>query len=342
MTPIRRLLYLGYYFRKMNWPLLRRFMRHVREQHGIGRGRQSAAFVIDSLRYNISPLEWYQFGFLSLTPAEKATWAGTGTMYEFQLRANPPKQREVLNDKRRFYKAYGQYFRHDLVDRNDLEQNPHLARQLLEEHGKLVFKDATGNCGISVHIAPTSELDADSLVDWMRQNDYDMVETFARQHDALQALSPSGVNTVRIFTLVTESGEYRMLGCRLRISVDSHVDNLAAGNLAAPIDAETGIINGPGVYSDITRAPEAVHPRTGVRIEGFQVPFWQETMDMVREASLLHPENRSIGWDVVVTAEGPGLIEGNHDWCKLVWQLPVNQGLKPFLKGFATHIGRHK
>ena len=49
---------------------------------------------------------------------------------------------------------------------------------------------------------------------------------------------------------------------------------------------------------------------------------------MVREASLLHPENRSIGWDVVITEEGPGLIEGNHDWCKLVWQLPVNRGLK--------------
>jgi hypothetical protein len=292
--------------------------------------------VTDSLRYNISPLEWYQFGFMSLTPAEKASWAGTGTMYEFQLRANPPEQREVLNDKRRFYKAFDQFFRHEVLDRTALERDHQRVRQLLAENEKLVFKDATGNCGISVHIERTIELDADSLVDWMCQNDYDMVETFARQHEALQALSPSGVNTVRIFTLVSESGEYRVLGCRLRISVDSHVDNLAAGNLAAPIDAETGVVNGPGVYSDITRGPESVHPRTGVRIEGFQVPFWQETLDMVREATLLHPENRSIGWDVVVTPDGPGLIEGNHDWCKLVWQLPVRKGLKAMLEDVAV------
>lgn len=272
MTPIRRLLYLGYYFRKMNWPLLLRFMDHVREHHGIGRGRQAAALVIDSLRYNISPLEWYQFGFVSMTSAEKATWAGTGTMYEFQLRANPSEHREVLNDKRRFYKAFGQFFRHKLLDRKALEQEPQRARELLGENEKLVFKESTGNCGVSVHIVPTSDLDADSLANWMRENDYDMVETFARQHDALQALSPSGVNTVRIFTLVTESGEYRLLGCRLRISVDSHVDNLAAGNLAAPIDAETGRVNGPGVYSDITRAPEKIHPRTGCQSRDSKCP----------------------------------------------------------------------
>ncbi len=52
---------------------------------------------------------------------------------------------------------------------------------------------------------------------------------------------------------------------------------------------------------------------------------------MVKEASELHPQNRSIGWDIVITPDGPGLIEGNHDWCKLVWQLPVGRGLKTLL-----------
>jgi len=36
----------------------------------------------------------------------------------------------------------------------------------------------------------------------------------------------------------------------------------------------------------------------------------------------------------VVTENGPGLIEGNHDWCKLVWQLPVGEGLKHLLDEF--------
>ena len=43
MKLARRLMYLGYYFRHMNWPTLRRFMRHTKPRAGIGgmRGRCS-------------------------------------------------------------------------------------------------------------------------------------------------------------------------------------------------------------------------------------------------------------------------------------------------------------
>ena len=186
----------------------------------------------------------------------------------------------------------------------------------------------TGNYVASIVIRPTSKLDENTLTKEMQASEHDMVESFIQKHDALNKLSPSGANTVRIFTLLDETGNYSVLGCSLRISVDSPVDNLAAGNLAAPIDQTTGTVNGPGIYSDITRDSETVHPVTRVPIEGFQIPFWQETIQMVEKASRLHPQNRSIGWDVAITADGPGLIEGNHDWCKLVWQLPVGRGLR--------------
>jgi hypothetical protein len=106
---------------------------------------------------------------------------------------------------------------------------------------------------------------------------------------------------------------------------------MAAGNLAAPIDLQTGKVNGPGVYSDITKEEQHVHPITQVAIVDFQVPFWNEILALTKQAALLYPQNRSIGWDVAVTSTGPELIEGNHDWCKLVWQLPVNKGLKHIL-----------
>ena len=36
--------------------------------------------------------------------------------------------------------------------------------------------------------------------------------------------------------------------------------------------------------------------------------------------------------------EGPELIEGNHDWCKLLWQLPVNKGLKHVLEKYKNEL----
>src|SRR5699024_11501854 len=80
-----------------------------------------------------------------------------------------------------------------------------------------------------------------------------------------------------------------------------------------------------------TNEQKKYHPITGERIIGFQIPFWERTLEMVKKAAGLYSGNRSIGWDIVITKSGPGLIEGNHDWCKLLWQLPVEKGLKGML-----------
>jgi len=327
MSPIR-ILYLAHYIREMDWKLLAKFMRHARASNQHSYLKQALLIIRASLKHNISPLEFYQFGFLAQGETDRTEWAGTGTMYEFQLQANPIECREILNDKRTFYKAYRPFFRHKVYSLDELSSDQTLAARLVSENERLVFKEATGQCGSGVVIRHCADIDMRLLINWMRRRRLDLVETYVEQHPDLDALSPSAVNTVRIFTLITREGQYRNLGCRLRISVDSAVDNLAAGNLAAPIDQKTGKVNGPGVYSDITKAAEESHPVTGTKIVGFQIPYWEETLDLVHRASLLQPQNRSIGWDVVITPEGPGLIEGNHDWCKLVWQLPVRQGLK--------------
>ena len=114
--------------------------------------------------------------------------------------------------------------------------------------------------------------------------------------------------------------------------MNTHVDNLASGNIATAVDLETGIVNGPGVYSDITKSNVSAHPVSGITLEGFQIPMWEDCINIVKQAALHKPENRSIGWDVVLTEKGPELLEGNHNWCKILWQLPINQGLKSVLE----------
>ena len=138
-------------------------------------------------------------------------------------------------------------------------------------------------------------------------------------------------------TQINKEGGVDVIAARLRITVNNSVDNLAAGNLAAEVNLESGKVNGPAVYSDITKEDTATHPVTGVVISGFEVPLFKDSIEMVTEAALLYPQNRSIGWDVAITSNGPELIEGNHDWCKLLWQLPVKKGLKPVLEAYRTN-----
>jgi hypothetical protein len=337
---MRRIIYLGYYLKNLDWKKFRKFFNYVSVKENISRIKLLFDIVGSSLKYKTSLLEYFQFGFHNLDKKLRKTYAGTGYMYEYQLLMNPRKERIILDDKRLFYRKYNKYIRHKVADINDLKENPEIVRALVNNPtGKIVLKVFNGKCGQQVSIMNTEEFKNANLVSFMSSNGFDLAEEFIVQHPELMNLAPSAVNTVRIFTQLVGKDEVEILGCRLRISINSTVDNMAAGNIAASIDEKTGIITGPGVYSDFTKQEVVLHPVTGVPIVGFHIPFWKETISMIKEAAKMHPQNRSIGWDIAITREGPDLIEGNHDWCKLVWQLPVKQGLKPILE---NHMAEYR
>jgi hypothetical protein len=48
---------------------------------------------------------------------------------------------------------------------------------------------------------------------------------------------------------------------------------------------------------------------------GFVIPFWRETLNLVRRAHAeAFPKFVSLGWDIALTAAGPILIETNLSW----------------------------
>lgn len=330
---MKRIIYFIYYLRKLDRRKFRKFLNYFSSNLRISRVKMIVDIIISSFKYNISLLEYFQFRFFEHNHLKRRTWAGTGFMYEYQRIMNPPKTRIILDNKTLFYRKYKQLIHHKVADISDIQDNPDILETILANPtGKIVFKIANGKCGINVRIDRSKDYNKNNVLPFMKKEGYDLLEEYIIQHPDFMKLSPKAVNTVRIFTQIDNNDEVEILGCRLRISVNSEVDNLAAGNMAAPIDENSGIISGPAVYSDVTKPDEAVHPITGVGIIGFQIPFWTETLMMVKKAAKLHPQNRSVGWDIAITEIGPDLIEGNHDWCKLVWQLPVKQGLKPVLE----------
>lgn len=331
-----RIIYLGYYLKKLDFKLFSAFLNHTSQRIKKSKITILLDVISSSLKYNVSLLEYFQFRFFQKGNEERKTFAGTGYMYEYQLIMNPKDERFILDDKNTFNKIYKNFLVHESTSLEEaLEDKSILTSILSNNAGKIVFKVSDGKCGAEVEIRETKDFDESSLIKYMQQNGYDLVEEYVIQHPAIMALSPSAVNTIRIFTQLNEKGNVEILGCRFRISINSHVDNLAAGNIAAPIDEKTGKVVGPGIYSDFRKKPEEVHPVTGTSIIGFQIPMWDEIMTLAKAAAKHQPQNRSIGWDIVLTEKGPGLIEGNHDWCKLVWQLPVGQGLK-------SELDKHK
>lgn len=333
---MRRILYLGYYLNELDIKKLIKFLEFANQQTGISKYRILLDLVVSTFQYNISILDYFYFRFYNQSKAERNTWAGTGYMYEYQRVMNPIHAREVLANKVLFLSKLKPFIKRDFNTYKEIIQDPTIIKKWMKSNtGKVVVKNSRGQVGAEVEVLAIKDFTPDSLLSYMLRNSFDLIEEFVVQHDHLMQLSPTGLNTVRVITQL-ENGEVHILGARLRISINSFVDNLAAGNVAAPIDINSGKVIGAGVYSDITKMPEEVHPITNQTIIGFEIPYWIEVIALVKEAALLISENKSVGWDIAITNHGPILIEGNHNWCKLLWQLPVNEGLKHKLEQFKS------
>lgn len=56
------------------------------------------------------------------------------------------------------------------------------------------------------------------------------------------------------------------------------------------------------------------HLDTGIVFKDFEIPFFEEAKEMIRNFHLQLKEVHSIGWDITITPDGPCIIEGNDNW----------------------------
>lgn len=196
--------------------------------------------------------------------------------------------------------------------------------QFLETKGTRVFKVIDGECADGVMLVEVCQdhvlVDGQrcSKADFIREhgNKRMIVQDVVQQHEALQVFGTKCVNTIRAVTIQGKSGEISVFAAFLRLGAtkDSFVDNRAKGGLGVGIDLDTGKLQQYGFPHDHFGVRTDVHPLSGVRFEGYQLPFWKETVELICNAHRQFYDIQSIGWDVVLTPHGPILLEGNDDW----------------------------
>lgn len=335
MKTINRTKYFLYYLKELEYDKFSKFLNYTCKVTGKSKSKIIADIINSTYKHNIGIMDYFIFRFFEKDEEERSKWVGTGYKYEFDLKTNPKSTRSVLENKLEFYKVYKDFISHPYCRIEDIKKNNTEAKAVLENKtGKLVLKDSLGQCGYGVEVVNSEDYSMEKLAVYMASKGYDMAESFIQQHDKINELSSTGLNTIRMFTVINNSGGVDFIGARMRISVNSHVDNLASGNIACPIDIETGKISGPGVFSDITKEDVTHHPVTGVELIGFQIPMWSDIIRLTKKIALHYPQNRGVGWDIALTDDGVDFIEGNHNWCKILWQLPVKKGLKEVLERY--------
>lgn len=141
-----------------------------------------------------------------------------------------------------------------------------------------------------------------------------LIQERIHPHPSLVPFSAEGtLCTARVVTWRDPEGQSGWLEAFLRMPsrAGMEVDNWAQGGIGAVIDLEQGVL-GP-----LYRGPErlAVHPLTGVPVEGHPVPFCEQLLPLCQRAHATVPEGFwFVGWDVGFGRDGLVLIEANTIW----------------------------
>lgn len=69
------------------------------------------------------------------------------------------------------------------------------------------------------------------------------------------------------------------------------------------------------------------HPDSGAAIEGLEIPYWTEVMEVALRGQLTLSGLTSIGWDIAVTNDGVSIVEANVGWNFEMFQVGLGCGL---------------
>lgn len=167
-----------------------------------------------------------------------------------------------------------------------------------------------------------------------------LLEEKLEQHPFFAEINPFTPNTVRIVTFADCSGEVHLDLAAVRFGRrGSNADNWAQGGISVAVDLETGRLGKGSTKPKSGGDWFDRHPDTEVAFVGRTVPMWQEVLELCRHAARMSPHVRSIGWDVLVTAAGPKMIEGNPDWDLMMVQAHSQGYLQPAVRERFERLG---
>lgn len=260
------------------------------------------------IKYGIGLTDYLNYEFYKKSKEERKEYAGIKIQDTFYETVSPSAYKKRYTIKPDFLADFAKYTKRDFIvpEKTDIKE----FKKFLKKHEVFMSKPYDGLGGADVKKVYTKEID--NIEDYFKycQENRIFLEEVVKQNKELNKLCETSCNTIRIMTF-NNHGKPEILWAGLRIGngVNS-VDNFHAGGMASEIDLKTGKLLRPALDKDLIEYTH--HPKSNIKFEGFQIPYFDEVKKMVKEAALESDKILVVGWDVAITDEGPLIIEGNR------------------------------
>lgn len=243
---------------------------------------------------------------------------------------------DILGEKVMLERIWGNYIgvpktyclieRGKFLDLSDEKEEADII-SILHKKGKLLTKPTrSGGGGHGVesleyidgkYYIGKRELTEDDFLSELRSYYDYMVSDWVYPHEYAKKVFPETTNTMRIVTIMnhtTNKAEIMMAVHRFGTKLSIPVDNACSGGICSFVDIETGKL---GAAHDMIHEGMRFknHPETNERIEGLQIPDWENIKKKMTHVHNCFPYFEFLAWDVVINEEGE------------VYILEINRGM---------------
>ena len=304
--------------------------REASDAHGKWMPAIVADMLVEAGLRNVGFQDYIDYDFAILNRAERETYMTHPVSNQISQKYDHPDYRHIFQDKVEFDGVFSEHLHREwmVVDADNVDD----VRAFVERHSTVVTKEPVGQAGTGVHRYHANVIDdwADFHRGLYKRGEL-LIEQLIVQHADLAAVCPGTVNTTRV-TAFFDGERTHILAIAQKFGRGAVSDQMTFGGFYTMLD-EDGRAVGPG-YDSHGHVHE-VHPDSGFRIADFQLPFMDEVRAFVDRVARVVPQVQYVGWDIVVTPDGPVLVEGN-------WGAGVYEN-KPSVTGIRTgHKERYR
>lgn len=250
---------------------------------------------------------------------------------------------DMVDNKIACYEMFKEHYMRDCIEINSKSDYSKFV-EFCRKHSKFIKKPLTSSQGKDIEVfevgacaaggsasrtsgvSSASSADLKALFERVRTHKKVILEELVVQNEVTARFNKDSINTFRIITFNDGESVKAKWGFFRTGRAGSVVDNAGAGGVFSVIDCKTGTLCTDGADEAGNSYP--VHPETGERYKGFELPKWEELEETCVELSSKFPEAAIIGWDFAYTDKEKWVIIEANCMPEFVFQGPTGVGVR--------------
>lgn len=283
-------------------------------------------FVAYSASYN----EYRIFEFYSINHLKRKTYLTKLKKSSITNILNNPKYMDILKNKRKFYLKFNDYLKRNVYDIKEMSFKE--SELFIKENPEIIctsYDFGSKYEKLNVENYRSSAF----MLEHMKNNKLNIMEAILVEHKAMKDINPYSMNYISIVTLFNNDNIHIVFASAKFGTKSEYIYDIENSNpIMGKIDIKSGLMY--PTCKDESGKSYSEHPVSKIKFDGYKIPKFNDALKLAKSLAKSIPEIKQVEWKMIITKNGPVVIEGG-EWNDYYFaQIPENNksriGLIPY------------